>query len=199
MGHLDLAVGEASGDWILRGIEVEILSEDVATLGNRLAVVLRTTGMAMVKLIALFLLAMMGGVMVGMEFGQGTGMIDLDTYTWKNRLLMIFSPSEEYPRYRDLTRELRDQHDEIIDRDLLIFRILERGESRLGDSPIDEASADLLRDRLSARAGQFLVVLIGKDGGEKLRQSDEVELEEIFSLIDSMPMRQRERSQRKSQ
>lgn len=150
------------------------------------------------KLIALLLLAMMGGVMVGMGFGQGPGMIDLETYTWKNRLLMIFSPSEDYPRYRDLTRELRDQHDEITDRDLLVFRILERGKSRLGDSPIDDASSALLRDRLSARTGHFTVVLVGKDGGEKLRQSDEVELEEIFSLIDSMPMRQRERSQRKS-
>jgi hypothetical protein len=53
-----------------------------------------------------------------------------------------------------------------------------------------------LRDRLSARVGKFTVVLIGKDGGEKLRRSDEVDLGEIFSLIDSMPMRQRERSQR---
>lgn len=151
------------------------------------------------KPIVILLLAMMGEVMVGMGFGQGTGMIDLETYTWKNRLLMIFSPSEEYPRYRDLTRELRDQHDEIIDRDLLIFRILERGKSRLGDSPIDETSSALLRDRLSARVGKFTVVLIGKDGGEKLRRSDEVDLGEIFSLIDSMPMRQRERSQHKSQ
>jgi hypothetical protein len=155
--------------------------------------------MAMVRLITLLLVVMMGGVMVGMGFGQGTGMIGLETYRWKNRLLMIFSPSEEYPRYRDLTRELRDQHDEITDRDLLIFRILERGKSQVGDSLIDEASADLLRDRLSARAGQFTVVLIGKDGGEKLRRSDEVDLGEIFALIDSMPMRQRERSQRKSQ
>ena len=33
---------------------------------------------------------------------------------------------------------------------------------------------------------------IGKDGGEKLRRGDEVNIAEIFSVIDSMPMRQRE-------
>jgi hypothetical protein len=79
-----------------------------------------------------------------------------------------------------------------VDRDLLIFHILESGESRLGDSLIDHQSAASLRNRFSVNPGQFLVVLIGKDGGEKLRRGGEVDITEIFSLIDSMPMRQRE-------
>lgn len=39
---------------------------------------------------------------------------------------------------------------------------------------------------------QFTLLLIGKDGGEKLRSVKPVKTELIFGLIDSMPMRQRE-------
>ena len=137
--------------------------------------------------------------MVATGFSQRTDTIDLEEYKWKNRLLLVFAPSEDDTRYRSLEKELREQEDAIVERDLLVFRILEGGESRLGDSPIDDDSSALLRDRLAARTGQFTVVLIGKDGGEKLRRSDEVELEAIFSLIDSMPMRQREMRERRGE
>ena len=36
------------------------------------------------------------------------------------------------------------------------------------------------------------VILIGKDGGEKGRWSQLVDPDEVFALIDAMPMRQRE-------
>ena len=38
----------------------------------------------------------------------------------------------------------------------------------------------------------FLFVLIGKDGGEKLRSSSPVATQSLFGLIDQMPMRQGE-------
>lgn len=135
--------------------------------------------------------------MAALSFGQREGTIDLSRYQWESRLLLIFAPSEDDERFRDLKKEMCDRDDEIVDRDLLVFHILERGESRLGDISIDRQSATLLRDRFSAKPGQFTVVLIGKDGGEKLRRGDEVNIAEIFSLIDSMPMRQREMRERR--
>jgi hypothetical protein len=130
--------------------------------------------------------------MAGSAFGQREGTIDLSAYQWKSRLLFVFAPSEDDARYRDLRKELRDQEDKIIDRDLLVFHVFEDGESWFGDSPIDRQSAAQLRDRFSVTPGQFTVVLVGKDGGEKFREPNEVNMAEIFSLIDSMPMRQRE-------
>jgi len=41
-----------------------------------------------------------------------------------------------------------------------------------------------------------MVILIGKDGELKLRKELPVELSEIFSVIDAMPMRQREMRER---
>lgn len=41
-------------------------------------------------------------------------------------------------------------------------------------------------------ANDFSVILLGKDGGEKLRKKSFVSAAELFSLIDAMPMRQQE-------
>jgi hypothetical protein len=130
--------------------------------------------------------------MAGSAFVQREGTIDLSTYQWKSRLLFIFAPSQDDERYRGLRQEMREQEDEIIDRDLLVFHVFEDGESWFGDSLIDKQSAAHLRDRFSVTPGQFTVVLVGKDGGEKLRQRNGFNMGEIFALIDSMPMRQRE-------
>jgi hypothetical protein len=42
----------------------------------------------------------------------------------------------------------------------------------------------------------FLVRLLGKDGGEKLRRETPVPVGEILALIDAMPMRREERRRR---
>lgn len=135
--------------------------------------------------------------MVAKGFSRRTGTIDLEEYKWKNRLLVVFSPSEDYARYQDLEKQLRDQEREIIDRHLLVFHIFESGESRLGNSSIDQQLAAQLRNCFSAKPGEFIVVLIGKDGGEKLRRGTDVDIGEILALIDSMPMRQREMRERR--
>lgn len=41
-------------------------------------------------------------------------------------------------------------------------------------------------------ASRFTFILVGRDGGEKLRSSDVVSAEKLFGLIDAMPMRKNE-------
>ena len=43
----------------------------------------------------------------------------------------------------------------------------------------------------------FSVVLIGKDGGEKLRRTTPLSSEELFAIVDAMPMRRAEMRERK--
>lgn len=123
---------------------------------------------------------------------EGKNNIDLSEYIWKNRLLLLFTPSPRGSRYLELEEDLSSQEEEVLDRDLLVFHILERGETKLGNSPLPESSGDYLREQFSINPGTFTFLLIGKDGGVKLRKEGQVKLQEIFSLIDSMPMRQRE-------
>ena len=123
---------------------------------------------------------------------NGEDKIKLKDYQWKNRLILAFSPSTEDPGYRAFAKEIAVQAEEVIDRDILVFHILETGEIKLGESSLQTGSGDYLRESFSISPGRFTVLLIGKDGGVKLRREGGVELNEIFSLIDTMPMRQRE-------
>jgi hypothetical protein len=123
---------------------------------------------------------------------EGKNSIDLFKYQWKNRLLLLFTPSLDRPGYLKLKEDISSQEEDVKDRDLLVFHILESGETKLENSPLPERSGDYLREKFSITPGTFTVMLIGKDGGVKLRREGGVELAEIFALIDTMPMRQRE-------
>lgn len=46
--------------------------------------------------------------------------------------------------------------------------------------------------RYNVPAGSFALVLIGKDGGEKHRSDKVMSTEELFAIIDAMPMRRSE-------
>jgi hypothetical protein len=142
------------------------------------------------KYISIFLVSLVVFIMANNVGGKDT--IDLMEYQWKNRLLLLFAPSLDEPGYLKLKGDLSRQEKEVLDRDLLVFQLLESGETKLGSSPLSESSGDYLREKFSIKSGTFTVVLIGKDGGVKMRGEGRVELDEILSLIDTMPMRQRE-------
>ena len=81
---------------------------------------------------------------------------------------------------------------------MIVFQIYETGSSFKGMSELDHEMADKLRRNFSVAPGQLTVILVGKDGGVKLRRNEQVNLNEIFLLIDGMPMR-REEMRRKNQ
>jgi len=147
------------------------------------------------KIFFSILLLFLGQATVHEAFGQGGGPMDLNGYRWRNRLLMVFSPSKEDSNYQSLKKEMKAQRNGLRDRELLVFEILEKGESRFGNTVLKKEAIDFLRQKFSAGQGSFLVILLGKDGEEKMRRQ-KVSLTEIFGVIDGMPMRQREMKER---
>ena len=142
------------------------------------------------------MLILLVGMMVGSALGKEQDTVDLTAYQWKNRLLILFAPSEDAPIYQSFKEQLQRRTQEIRDRDLLIFHVLETGEGRLAHLPLNKGQVLFLRKKFSIIPGQLIVILIGKDGEVKLRGELPVELSEIFSVIDAMPMRQREMRER---
>lgn len=116
----------------------------------------------------------------------------LKAYLWKNRPLILFAQSPDNPAYLGFHHNLTAQNDEIIDRHMVIIEIFENGLVRIDGDLDKHLNADSLRRRFSAQKGQLTSILIGKDGGLKLRQKGRLHLGEIFSVIDRMPMRQQE-------
>jgi hypothetical protein len=122
--------------------------------------------------------------------------LDLAQFQWKNRLLFLFAPNRNHPFFGSLHRALVAQQAEVVDRDLVIFEILESGPSTMSTTHLDPQTAQSLREKFEVRQGEFTVILIGKDGGIKLSRQNQTRLEDIFGLIDTMPMRREEMRQK---
>jgi hypothetical protein len=120
----------------------------------------------------------------------------LEQYQWKNRLILLFGPASE-SSVEEQIAELEKDPSEIRDRDLLIFHIDGDEVNFIGNSPNTSLSAERLRNRYNIGEQEFRYILIGKDGRVKLNKKEFVPNENLYSIIDAMPMRQREMRKRK--
>jgi hypothetical protein len=146
---------------------------------------------------AILLVMMMVTVLsIGSGRNAPATFLDLSQFQWKNRLLFLFAPNRNHPLFDTLHKALTAQQAEVADRDLVIFEILESEPSSMNTNSIDSQTAQSLREKFDVSRGEFTVILIGKDGGIKLNRQAQTQLEDIFALIDAMPMRQDEMRQK---
>lgn len=122
--------------------------------------------------------------------------MDLTKFQWKNRLLFLFAEDANDQFFKNLQRQIMAQKAEVDDRDLIVFELPAKGPARMGATPLDQPQADSIRDHFDIPGNAFSLILVGKDGGIKLKRSDPVDLSAVFGLIDSMPMRQNEMRQK---
>lgn len=116
---------------------------------------------------------------------------DLSEYRWQNRLVLLFAPHVDNTQYQQQYQLLHDDQSGLDERDLLIFSVLPNRVIEDGDLATVE-QATKLRKHYRVSDAAFLIVLIGKDGSEKMRSDKVVPREELYALIDAMPMRRRE-------
>ncbi|WNJ18764.1 DUF4174 domain-containing protein [Pontibacter sp. G13] len=116
----------------------------------------------------------------------------LSEFQWKNRILLVFSPSDRDAR-------IQQQHDQIMedwapyaDRDMRVFEILPHTVRELPEEVEELGAAESFRSRYAVAPDEFKVILVGKDGGEKLSSTRPVSNLTLFGLIDQMPMRKME-------
>ncbi len=128
----------------------------------------------------------------------GQTSLDLDDFLWKNRVLIAFVQDTHSPPLSEFKDRITRERDGFLDRDLVFIEILQNGQSRVDGSAITSASANNIVRRYRVDFDNFSVYLIGKDGGVKLRGDSSTRLTDIFSLIDTMPMRRAE-MERKNQ
>ncbi|WGF90440.1 DUF4174 domain-containing protein [Marinivivus vitaminiproducens] len=114
----------------------------------------------------------------------------MQAYAWQNRVLVLFA-AEDDPRVEEQRANLRSVTAGLADRDLVAFAVVGgRIEPLHGRAPTDAAG---LRERLDVDdAAPFTALLVGKDGGVKWREERPATTDELFALIDSMPMRRAE-------
>ena len=116
----------------------------------------------------------------------------LGDYLWERRPLLLFAPAERDPRLVETMRRIEASRCDFADRDMVPGRIVTEGTSTRDGHVVDNDQARWLVSEFGIGADSFSVVLLGKDGGEKLRVADVPDLQAICAVIDGMPMRARE-------
>ena len=119
---------------------------------------------------------------------------ELSDYRWESRPLLLFAPTDSDPRLVETMRRIEARRCDCVDRDIVLGRIVTEGTSTLDGHVVDPTQAQRLVSEFGIGADSFSVVLIGKDGGEKLRVAGIPDLQAIYAVIDGMPMRARETS-----
>lgn len=104
--------------------------------------------------------------------------INLDDFLWINRPIVVLADSPGDPRFVEQMRLLREQLPDLKDRDVVVI------------TDTEPSQKTDLRQKLRPRG--FMLVLIGKDGGIKLRKPSPWNVREISRIIDKMPMRRQE-------
>jgi hypothetical protein len=99
---------------------------------------------------------------------MAAGETALAGYRWENRLLLVFAPDVDSTLYLRQQEMLLDAKTGLNERDVVVISVLKDivSTKERPDAPV---SADDLRDAYDVSPHHFRVVLIGRDGGVKLR------------------------------
>ena len=121
---------------------------------------------------------------------------NLKKHKWENRVLIVKTSDIKSKKYQEQLKEFKNSFEELIDRKFILYKIT-------GDDfvLIDYKNSELnnsgkisrkLTDNILNEKENFEVILIGLDGGIKLQQTEILMKEDLFKIIDSMPMRRDE-------
>ena len=105
----------------------------------------------------------------------------LGAYRWRSRVLVVVAPDGRDPRLAEQRRLFGETSTGDRERDLILVE-------EIGGA--EEAAP--LRARFGIGTSDFAAILVGKDGGEKLRSDRPIPSERLFETIDAMPMRRDE-------
>lgn len=113
----------------------------------------------------------------------------LDQFLWKNRVIIIYENSSDLSKKGNTQlRTLLQETAALEERKLRILRY----HPHTIMSIYPTAKKEIIEDIGISFQGEYEFILIGLDGSIKARSKFINSTERIFSIIDSMPMRQRE-------
>lgn len=126
---------------------------------------------------------------------MSAAMTMFQAYQWQNRLLLVFAPDDDH-------EDLRRQHSMLVaarhvldERQTVVITVTRESVSALGPAPANPPATDIRR-AYGIGPQDFEVLLIGKDGGVKVRQGEPLPVADLTTRIDAMPMRWREMQQK---
>jgi len=118
---------------------------------------------------------------------------DLHDFQWKNRLLIICTNSDTQSQIEHQLAEIEKAKKDFAERDLKVVILKNQKVEIWNSSASHQLAYGQIIQELNIRTEKsYQNLLIGKDGGVKLREDSPISNQKLFNTIDAMPMRQRE-------
>ena len=112
----------------------------------------------------------------------------LRDFVWQKRVLLVFTPDNSHINYQRQNIILSKIAAGMDERNITTIAAMANGMLLINNNEQSQ-TADNFYQRYAVTEKQFRVILIGKDGKVKLDRNKPVFAEELFALIDAMPMR----------
>ena len=122
----------------------------------------------------------------------------LSKHRWENRLILILTDDENNSNFQSQLAEFRKDLTGLNERKIIIYQVMP-GEYKTGLNGDNKTKSARLYNEYKKTDAGFEVVLLGLDGGVKLQQNELLSLEELYAVIDVMPMRRREIERKRKQ
>jgi hypothetical protein len=110
----------------------------------------------------------------------------LSDYNWKNRIVILSDNAADFKNAVKALKTISAFKKELNERDIILFLYRD---GKLYDTDLNLTAMNTSNTIPKAFTGYLL---IGKDGGIKSKERYPIDPEQIFTLIDGMPMRRAE-------
>ena len=121
---------------------------------------------------------------------------DLNDFKWINRVLIVKTLKSNSKKLADQLIEFKNLNEDFKERKLILVTIT-KDDFLLVDftSNVSRSSgkvSESISKNILDQNNDFEVILIGLDGGIKLRENQTLLKQDLFRIIDAMPMRRKE-------
>lgn len=123
---------------------------------------------------------------------------NFESHKWENRLVLVLIDDTNNNNYQKQIEEFKEYSEGMKERKILIYHITPKNfKEGLKDEKWQKSETDYTLYK--KRDGQPEIILIGLDGGIKLRVTEFLSGKKLFETIDAMPMRMQEMRKKKNQ
>ncbi|WP_322348331.1 DUF4174 domain-containing protein [Marivirga arenosa] len=117
----------------------------------------------------------------------------IEDFKWENRVLVIYSNEYSTSLLDSQSEEIKSDLEEFKVRDLIVLILEDEIVKSLNLKKEQYLNYEQILERLNVNSEDgYQNILIGKDGGIKMRKDQPIKNEKLFATIDAMPMRKRE-------
>lgn len=110
----------------------------------------------------------------------------------ERRWLILLSQEEEHPQLEEQVDAIKANREGAIERKIGVIQVTIDGAKSVFNSQVNSINIAESFQNLLSEDSDFEAILMGLDGSIKLRRNRAIEIDELFDLIDSMPMRKQE-------